>query len=159
LSLGYFLSPATAYRDVREVEPGHWLRLANGRIETRRYWDVREFDTDDRPEPAVVAELESLLHTCVTDRLESEVPLGAFLSGGVDSGLVVSFMAQASTTPVVTASVGFGDPRHNELTAAGLTAERFGTAHHATQVEPQFERVFDSIVSAFDQPFADSSAV
>jgi asparagine synthase (glutamine-hydrolysing) len=159
LSLGYFLSPATAYRDVREVEPGHWLRLANGRIETRRYWDVEEFDTDHRAEPKVLAELESLLHTCVKDRLESEVPLGAFLSGGVDSGLVVSFMAESAESRVVTASVGFGDPQHNELAAAALTAGHFNTDHHASEVEPQFERVFSTIATAFDQPFADSSAV
>ncbi|HEX5216434.1 MAG TPA: asparagine synthase (glutamine-hydrolyzing), partial [Vicinamibacterales bacterium] len=86
LSLGYFLAPSTIYRNVSKLMPGHWLRIANGRIETRQYWDVTEFDTDQRSDDEIIEEIDSTLRQAVHDRLESEVPLGAFLSGGIDSG-------------------------------------------------------------------------
>ena len=116
------LAPRTIFRHVRKLEPGHWLKVSRGRVECRRYWDVQEFDTvpDGR---SVIPELESLLGTAVRERLESEVPLGAFLSGGIDSGLVVSFMAEAMGSDVITTSVGFGSAAHNELAPARRTAE------------------------------------
>jgi asparagine synthase (glutamine-hydrolysing) len=158
LALGYVLAPDTIYRHVRKLEPGHWLRLSRGRLECRQYWDIRQFDepTDGRN---VVAELESLLGERVRERLESEVPLGAFLSGGIDSGLVVSFMADALGSHVITTSVGFGAAAHNELSPAAMTAQRFQTTHHAEIIEPRLEDVLDRIVGAFDEPFADSSAI
>jgi asparagine synthase (glutamine-hydrolysing) len=158
LSLGYILAPHTIYRHVRKLEPGHWLQMRNDRIEIRKYWDVTAFDDDRREHPELMSELDGLLRSQVTDRLESEVPLGAFLSGGVDSGLVVSYMAESPGRDVVTTSAGFGDPRHNELDAAALTANRFGTRHYASLLEPQLD-VLDTIASAFDEPFADSSAI
>ncbi len=159
LSLGYVLAPGSVYRDVRKLMPGRWLQAQDGRIEERRYWDVPEFDTDRRPAAAVLEELDGLLRTAVSDRLESEVPLGAFLSGGIDSGLVVSYMAETMGRPPVTASVGFGGAEHNELDAAAVTARAVGSLHHPHTVDPRLEDVFDPIVRAFDEPFADSSAV
>ncbi len=159
LSLGYFLAPRTFYRHVQVLEPGHCLRVANGRIETRRYWDVTRFDDDSRETPALAPELDGLLCQAVAERLESEVPLGAFLSGGIDSGLVVSYMSDSLSSPVTTTTVGFGDRAHNEIDAAGLTAARLATQHHAEVVQPKLEEVLDPIVEAFDQPFADSSAI
>jgi len=158
LSLGYILAPHTIYRHVRKLEPGHWLRLARGRLECRQYWDIQHFD-DPVDGRSVGPELESLISECVRERLESEVPLGAFLSGGIDSGLVVSFMADALGSNVITTSVGFGAAAHNELGPAALTAARFRTVHHAEIVEPRLEAVLDRIVGAFDEPFADSSAI
>ena len=158
LALGYVLAPETIYRHVRKLEPGHWLRLSNGRLEHRQYWDVRHFD-DPVDGRNVVDELESLLSDCVRERLESEVPLGAFLSGGIDSGLVVSFMADALGSNVITTSVGFGAAAHNELGPAALTASRYQTTHHAEIIEPRLENVLDQIVGAFDEPFADASAI
>src|SRR6185436_14537386 len=116
---------ATIYKDVYKLPPAHWLRLANGRVETREYWDVREFDTDHRPEDELIASIDSALRAAVHARLESEVPLGAFLSGGIDSGLVVSYMAEALGDRLVTTSVGFGEREHNELEAAGVVAAHF----------------------------------
>lgn len=159
LSLGYFLAPGTVYRHVHVLEPGHWLRIRNGAIETRQYWDVEQFDEDRRDAAAVTAELDGLLAGAVAERLESEVPLGAFLSGGLDSGLVVSYMADALSDPVNTTTVGFGDPAHDETAAAALTASRFATRHHVDRAEPRLEEVLDPVVRAFDQPFADSSAI
>ena len=108
LSLGYFVAPATIYRDVYKLLPGHWLRIANGRLETREYWDVVEFGTDHRTDSELIEAIDTTLRTAVHERLESEVPLGAFLSGGIDSGLVVSYMADVLGDRLVTTTVGFG---------------------------------------------------
>jgi asparagine synthase (glutamine-hydrolysing) len=158
-SLGYFLAPNTVYKHVRKLEPGHWLHLANGRVETRQYWDVTEFDTDRRPIPAVLEDLEPLLAGAVRERLESEVPLGAFLSGGIDSGLVVSFMKEAATSAVITASVGFERDTASELDAAGVTARHLGTHHYPHLVEARLDDLLEPVVAAFDEPFADASAI
>ena len=159
LSLGYFLAPGTIYRHVRTLPPAHWLRLRGGRVEVRRYWDVERFDDHPGAGAALEREIEETLQTCVVDRLESEVPLGAFLSGGIDSGLVVSMMAEALGPGVTTTTVGFGEAAHNEIAAAGLTASRFATRHHTEIIQPALTSVLDAIVDGFDQPFADASAV
>lgn len=159
LSLGYFVSPNTVYRGVHKLEPAHWLRVGNGRVETRAYWDVTEFDSDTRDDEAVLAELDALLRDAVSSRLESEVPLGAFLSGGIDSGLVVSYLAESQGQGVVTTSVGFTGDTKSELAAAALTASHFGTQHHPIVLPPKLDEIFDTLVRAFDEPFADPSAI
>jgi asparagine synthase (glutamine-hydrolysing) len=159
LSLGYFLAPGSAYRHVHKLLPGHWLRLRNGRIEIRQYWDVERFDDHSATGRVLEDEIENTLRDAVVDRLESEVPLGAFLSGGIDSGLVVSFMAEARGQGVSTTTVGFGEAAHNEIAAAALTASRFQTDHHVEIVESDLERVMDRVVDGFDEPFADASAI
>jgi asparagine synthase (glutamine-hydrolysing) len=159
LSLGYFLAPATIYRDVFKLPPAHWLRVSNGRIETREYWDVREFDTDHRDDDALIADIDGALRSAVHERLESEVPLGAFLSGGIDSGLVVSYMAEALGDRLVTATVGFGHSEHNELAAAALTAAHVRSRHFAQTVEPRLEDVIGPVTSRLGEPLADSSAI
>jgi asparagine synthase (glutamine-hydrolysing) len=159
LSLGYFLAPGTIYRGVRKLPPAHWLRLANGQIEIRRYWDIERFDHDGRDEAALVDEIEGTLRTAVHERLESEVPLGAFLSGGIDSGLIVSFMAEALEDRLLTTSVGFGDAAHNELEAARLTATHFRTQHHEETIEPRLDEVLHPATVGLGEPLADSSAI
>jgi asparagine synthase (glutamine-hydrolysing) len=159
LSLGYYLAPETAYRHVLKLEPGHWLQLRDGRIEDRQYWDVDVFDSDTSSEARVLEELDDAIRRAVMARLESEVPLGAFLSGGIDSGLVVSYMREARGHDVVTTTVGFQHADHNELKAAQLTANHLNTRHHADVVTPSLDDVLEPIVGAFDEPFADSSAV
>jgi len=159
LSLGYFVAPDTVYKNVRSLPPAHWLRLRDGHIEIRRYWDIERFDDHPATGAALEDQVEEALRVAVTDRLESEVPLGTFLSGGIDSGLVVSFMAEALGPGVTTTSVGFGEAAHNELAAAGLTAARFETRHHVEVIEPRLDEVLGRIADAFDEPFADASAV
>jgi asparagine synthase (glutamine-hydrolysing) len=159
LSLGYFLAPDTIYRHVKQVEPGHVLTLRNGQITTRCYWDVGEFDTDNRPDEDLLSELDEIVEEAVRDRLESEVPIGAFLSGGIDSGLVVSYMQSASATPVITTTVDFGAGIYDEAQVAAQTARHIGTWHYCDLVTPELERVLDRIVDGFDQPFADASAI
>lgn len=159
LSLGYFVSPDTVYRHVRKLEPAHWLRVGLGRVETKAYWDVTDFDSDTRDDETVIGELDTRLRAAVTSRLESEVPLGAFLSGGVDSGLIVSYLAESRGNGVVTTSVGFTDDGQSELEAAALTANHFGTRHYPIVLPPRLDEVFDTLVRAFDEPFADPSAI
>jgi asparagine synthase (glutamine-hydrolysing) len=159
LSLGYFLAPATIYRNAFKLEPGHWLRGANGPLETRQYRDVSEFDTDTRSDPELLEAIDRELRTAVHARLESEVPLGAFLSGGIDSGLVVSYMAEALPGRLVTASVGFGEKGHNELEAAALVAEHFGSRHYPEEIAPNLDEVIGPVTEHLGEPLADSSAI
>src|SRR5262249_10151862 len=137
LSLGYFLAPDTIFRDVHKLMPGHWLLVRDGQLKTSEYWDVTEFDVDDRPQDQLLESIDQTLRQAVHARLESEVPLGAFLSGGIDSGLVVSYMAEALGDRLVTATVGFGEAAHNELQAADLTAKHFHSQHYASTIEPE----------------------
>jgi asparagine synthase (glutamine-hydrolysing) len=159
LSLGYFVAPGTAYQHVSKLEPAHTLSVEGSRIIERKYWDITSFDTDGRGTAALIDEVDARLAAAVSRRLESEVPIGAFLSGGIDSGLIVSYMAQSLTSAPVTASVGFDDHAHNELKPAGLTAAHFSTRHHTSIVQPRLEDALDPIVTAFDEPFADPSAI
>jgi asparagine synthase (glutamine-hydrolysing) len=159
LSLGYFLAPGTVYRHVRKLEPGHVLHIRGARVDVRQYWDVTQFDDWAGTEEEAVALIDSELQARVRERLESEVPLGAFLSGGIDSGLVVSCMAEAHARAVVTTSVGFGDRAHNELDLAALTAGRYRTTHHAHVIAPRLDEAFDSMVAGFGEPFADASCL
>ena len=159
LSLGYFIAPSTIYRDVYKLPPAHWLRVADGRIEIRQYWDVQEFDTDHRPDEQLIEEIDATLREAVTARLESEVPLGAFLSGGIDSGLVVSYMAEALGDRLVTASVGFGHAAHNELEAAGIVASHFQSRHHSSVIEPELDEVIEPVTRHLGEPLADASAI
>lgn len=159
LSLGYFVAPDTVYRHVSKLEPAHTLAIEHGTIVHREYWDVGSFDTDARSTSALMEDVDARLAAAVKRRLESEVPIGAFLSGGIDSGLVVSYMADALTNAPVTASVGFDHSAHNELAPAQLTATHFSTRHSAETVQPRLEDVLDPIVRSFDEPFADPSAI
>jgi asparagine synthase (glutamine-hydrolysing) len=159
LSLGYFVAPATIFRGVHKLLPGHWLRVRDGRIETREYWDVREFDTDTRSPDELLSAIDRELRRAVHARLESEVPLGAFLSGGIDSGLVVSYMAEALGDRLVTTSVGFGEAEHNELDAARLVATAFASRHHEHVIAPELDEVMEDITAHLGEPMADSSAI
>jgi len=159
LTLGYTIAPHTVYRAVKQIEPGHWLHVRNGQIVSRQYWDIARFDDLIVSDADAIQQIEAHLDSHVQERLESEVPLGAFLSGGIDSGLVVSSMAKAGADPLVTTTVGFNERDHNELEPAALTAARYRTSHYGSIVEPRLDQVFDRIVKAFDQPFADSSVV
>jgi asparagine synthase (glutamine-hydrolysing) len=159
LSLGYILAPDTIYTAVKKLPPAHWLRLHHGVLDVQSYWDIREFDSDRRDAPALADELEAALKQAVEDRLESEVPLGAFLSGGIDSGVVCSLMSELSARPPVTVSVGFGDRESSELEEAAATARLIGSEHYPEQVEPLLGDVLSAVVGAFDEPFADPSAI
>ena len=159
LALGYVMAPATAYRGVYKLLPAHWLKFRGNTVQTRAYWDLYEFDTDTRTEADIVHDVDACVRAAVAERIEADVPLGALLSGGIDSGVVVSYMAECMTEAPVTATVGFVEEQHNELEAARLTADALATRHYPHMVAPAVDDVFDAVVRAFDEPFADSSAV
>jgi asparagine synthase (glutamine-hydrolysing) len=166
LSFGYVPDPVTAFAGVRKLPPGHTLTFKDGLICTRRYWDFDYSIPSGHPGPPggtaareedYVERLRELIAESVRLRLESDVPLGAFLSGGIDSSLVVAMMAREMK--VKTFSIGFPDAGFDELRYARLAARHFGTDHHEFVVTPDICRIVEEVVWHHDEPFADVSSV
>lgn len=158
LTFGYVPSPASAFQGIRRLPPAHVLVWREGRAELRRYWRLGRGEPRTQPEAAWCEELLARLEEAVRIRLVSDVPLGAFLSGGIDSSAVVAMMCRAAGR-VKTFSIGFGEPEYDELAAARLVAERFGTEHHELVVRPDAAGILATLAWHYDEPFADSSAV
>jgi len=158
-TLGYVPDPLTIFRGIYKLPPGHYLTLANGDLHTREYWDFNFEPGESRKPEDYMDELRALLDESVRLRLISDVPLGAFLSGGIDSSTVVALMAQHMNQPVKTFSIGFHEDSYNELKYARLTAKKLGTDHHEFFVTPQICDVINDLVWHFDEPFADPSAI
>ncbi len=159
-SLGYVPDPLSIFKDIKKLPPGHFLTFSKGRVEIKQYWDFTyEANGHRRREEDYLEELRELLDEAVRIRLVADVPLGAFLSGGVDSSTVVALMARNMDQPVKTFSIGFLDDSYNELKYARLAAKRFGTDHHEFFVTPEICNIVDQLAWHFDEPFADSSAI
>lgn len=161
LSFGYVPDSHTAFRGIYKLPPGHTLTFQHGRVNTRCYWD---FSYDNDPPPArsqadYVEQLRAEIEEAVRIRLIGEVPLGAFLSGGIDSSTVVGMMARLSSQPVKTFSIGFSEASFDELEYARVTAQRFQTDHHEFVVTPDVCRLVEEIVWHHDEPFADVSSI
>ena len=152
-------APMTAYKEIRKLEPGHWLRWKNGEIDTKRYWRPDFSKKIDISEEEAIEETTRLLRESTSLRMISEVPLGAFLSGGVDSSVVVALMAQESSTPVKTFSIGFDDEEYSELKYARIVADHVGAEHHEFVVKPDALEILPTLVEHYGEPYADSSAV
>ena len=152
-------APLTIYKQIRKLPPAHVLvRDASGtRVE--RYWQLHYLPKRRITEEDAAAEVRRLLTEAVRKRLISEVPLGAFLSGGVDSSAVVALMATLSDSPVKTFSIGFDDPRFNELPHARRMAERYRCEHHEFEVHPKAIEILPSMARHYGEPYADSSAI
>jgi asparagine synthase (glutamine-hydrolysing) len=159
LTLGYVPDPLTIFQSINKLPPGHYLTFDRNGVTTRQYWDFKFEENEGRAESDYLEELLHLLDESVRIRLVSEVPLGAFLSGGVDSSTVVGLMARNMDQPVKTFSIGFHEDSYNELEFARLTAKKFGTDHHEFIVTPDICDIVDELVWHFDEPFADSSAI
>jgi asparagine synthase (glutamine-hydrolysing) len=159
--LAYLYTPrdASIFDGVRKLPPGHYLRWQDGRVDVRQYWQIGAEETFRGSEQDAVAALGAVLQDAVTSHMISDVPLGAFLSGGVDSSAVVGMMARASSRPVKTFSIGFDDPAFDELEHARTVAKHFGTDHHEFVVKPDGLSILDEMIAHFDEPFADSSAI
>ena len=160
-ALGYVAEPRTIFRVARKLEPAHTLLIRRGQPlpEPKEYWDVR-FTLDNRISlPDACAELESRLRESVKLRMISEVPLGAFLSGGVDSSAVVAMMAGVSADPVNTCSIAFSDPKFDESAFAQQVADRYRTRHFVDRVESDDFDLIDTLAALYDEPYADSSAI
>lgn len=160
-ALGYVPEPRTIYTSALKLAPGHTLAMQRGEPAPapRRYWDVR-FTGSSRisAEDAQVELVERLRHS-VGLRMISEVPLGAFLSGGVDSSAVVAMMAGQSAGPVSTCSMAFADPSFDESSYAQQVADRYRTRHFVEQVESDDFDLVDTLAGLYDEPYADSSAI
>jgi asparagine synthase (glutamine-hydrolysing) len=164
-ALDYYLSfmcipaPLTAYRAIRKLEPGHWLRWRKGEIELQRYWQPDFTKKIDLSEEEAGERTVEILRDAVKVRLMSEVPLGAFLSGGIDSSAVVALMSQESSERVKTFSIGFDEQDFSELHHAKRIAEHVGAEHHEFIVRPDALEVLPTLVEHYGEPYADSSAV
>lgn len=161
LTYQYVPSPLTAFVGISKLPPAHFLLCTKtGAMRVERYWSPpASVATTTASLEELEAELVRQLREAVRLRMVSDVPLGAFLSGGVDSSAIVALMAQESTTPVRTFSIGFQEEAYNELPFARLVAQRYGTEHHEHIVTPQVAEVLPTLVKHYNEPFADSSAV
>ena len=160
-ALGYVAEPRCIFTQARKLPPATTLLITRGRPlgEPREYWDVR-FTLDNRiGEAEAREELVERLRESIRMRLMSEVPLGAFLSGGVDSSAVVALMAGLSNEPVNTCSIAFADPAFNEAEFARKVADRYRTNHHVETVESDDFDLIDTLARLYDEPYADSSAI
>jgi asparagine synthase (glutamine-hydrolysing) len=158
LALGYVPPATSIYRAIRPLPPGHWLRWQNGQIVTHRYWEPRlethAIDLDDAAEI-----LRTLLRQAVQRQMVADVPVGAFLSGGLDSTSIVALMQGRNPQPVKTFSVGFGDDI-NELPYARAVARRYVTEHHEVDLgAPPVASLLERMSEVYDEPFADSSSI
>ena len=159
LTYQYVPAPMSAFAGVRKLPPAHYLVVERGEVAVRRYWRLNYANKSDVTEQEAVERLRDLLKASVKKRLISDVPLGAFLSGGIDSGSIVALMAELGTGPVKTFSIGFEEKEFDELSYARLVATRYGTEHHEFVVRPDALSMLDRLVWHYNEPFADSSAI
>jgi asparagine synthase (glutamine-hydrolysing) len=160
LTFQYVPTPWAIFQGVKKLKPGHMLVCQNGALTERAYWTLSYRKTAfARKEEEYQEEFVALLNEATRRRLVSDVPLGAFLSGGMDSSAVVALMSQLTTQPVKTFSIGFKEDKFNELPYARQVASQYGTEHHEFVVEPSAVDILPTLARVFDEPFADSSAI
>ncbi|MCH7677738.1 asparagine synthase (glutamine-hydrolyzing) [candidate division KSB1 bacterium] len=156
LTFEYIPSPYSIFQGIRKLPPGHSLTLKDGRINIREYWDL-DFDEKDIPEGELCEQLLELFQDAVKIRLMSDVPLGAFLSGGIDSSAIVAMMSRVMDRPVKTFSIGFKEDTYNESHYAQQIANHFNTEHHVEIIEPNALELAEKLVGFLDEPFGDFS--
>ena len=159
LTYQYVPHPWTMFRGIRKLPPAHRLTWRDGCVEIDRYWALKVEPDESLTEERCAQRLRDLVFEATELRLISDVPLGAFLSGGIDSSIIVAVMSQFSREPVRTFSIGFEEAKYNELAYARLVAERFKTDHHEFIVRPDAVETLPTLAWHFDEPFADSSAL
>lgn len=157
LTYEYVIAPRTILANVQKLPAAHYLIYRDGQVSTHRYWDarsvpVRRWDPDE-----AAATLRRSLERAVTSQMMADVPLGAFLSGGIDSSAIVAFMSQASMQPINTFSIGFEANTYNELPYAREVAALFKTNHRERTVTPNLTELFERLIAHLDEPFADVS--
>jgi asparagine synthase (glutamine-hydrolysing) len=158
VTLEYTASPVTLFKDVHKLPPGSWLTWTDGEVRQGTFWSAT---AQGEPCRDTVPELAERLRLAVTQavrrQLVSDVPLGAFLSGGIDSSIIVAAMSEVSSRPPMTFSVGFGDASYNELQYADIVAKHCGTRHHRELLTPDYLSTLPDVVKQLDQPIADFS--
>lgn len=159
---GYITSDLSIYKKIRKLQPGHFMVLSfNDKlsIQIKKYWEINFVPDYTKSEKQWVEELEDCFSETIKLHMISDVPFGAFLSGGIDSSSVVAMMAKNCILPVKTFSIGFKEKKYNELAFAREVAKKYNCEHHEQIVEPESISLLPKLVSAFDEPFADSSAI
>lgn len=160
LSFGFVPEPRTGFQNIFKLEAGHFLRVSRkGIVEKTQYWDIDYSKKLNCTESEWLLTIEEKLKESVKLRLMSDVPLGAHLSGGVDSSLVVAMMAGEMKEPVKTFSVGFGEKEYNELPYARLVAEKYGTDHHECIMTPSALEILPKLIHHYEEPYSDASAI
>jgi len=157
LTYEFIIAPHTIFQGIRKLPAAHLLAVERGEVSIERYWDAPHETDAERSEEDWAAELRTTLRRAVESQMMSDVPLGAFLSGGIDSSAVVAFMADASLRPVKTFSIGFREGSYDETDYSRKVARLFGTEHREERIEPRVEDLFNQLVVHLDEPFADVS--
>ena len=155
----YVPDPKSIFKHIHKLPPGHFMVLKDKQTRIEQYWDVSFASTSTASASALKSQLQGLAKSCTTRRMISDVPLGAFLSGGVDSSAVVALMSEASDKPVKTCTIAFDDEKYNEAEFAEAVAKQYKTEHHEFMVHQNVADTLEHIVSFFDEPFADPSLV
>jgi asparagine synthase (glutamine-hydrolysing) len=158
--IGYEFVPApeTIFRHIYKLPPGHFLRYKDGKVELRQYWDV-QFETAAHPPNYYEEKMRDLLIESVRKRLISDVPLGVFLSGGLDSSAVVALMSRCGVNPIQTFSLGYADPSFSELDYARVIAKQFNTQHQELMIDPVSPELIEEAIWHLDEPMTDLSTV
>ncbi|MBW8191621.1 asparagine synthase (glutamine-hydrolyzing) [Neiella marina] len=155
----YIPDPKSIFQHIHKLPPAHYMLVSAKGIEIQPYWDISMRHISSASEEELTEQLVDVIAGCTKQRMISDVPLGAFLSGGVDSSGVVALMAQQSDKPVKTCSIGFDEKKFNETEFASIVAKKFQTEHHEFTVHQNVKDNLEQIVSYFDEPFADPSLV
>lgn len=162
LALSYVPAPYSFYKGINKLKPGHYILVRQGRWEEKKYWDLPSIDETNMISDASYAfeSFETLLRDAVRIRMRSDVPFGAFLSGGLDSSSIVAIMSEVSEHPVETFTIGFKEKEFDERQLARAVAQQFRTNHHEEVVIPEvFEESLHNVLVQYDEPFGDSSAI
>lgn len=159
LTFGYVPHPQTILEGVYKLPPAHYAVWTRGKLTMERYWEPDWDHEVHRPVAEDVAALRETLTSAVREQMVADVPLGAFLSGGIDSTIIVGLMQQFSSDPVRTFSIGFDDPAFDESPYAEMAAKHLGTEHHTFRLRPEAWSTISRLAHHFDEPFADSSAL
>lgn len=163
LDCGYIPAPYSIYKDIRKLSPAHYLIVKKKELAIKRYWDFRQISVKpswkNRKEEDLIDELDEIISRSVRSRMISDVPLGAFLSGGIDSSLVVAIMAKYSLPPVKTFTIGFNEKDYDESDYAQSVANYLGTEHHCEHMEvDELLQLMPKFLEEYDEPFFDHSA-
>ena len=159
LAYHYVPAPGSAFAGLGRVPPAHYLLVEDSQVRLERYWRLRYLPKRPQSEADAAAELLVRLRDAVRCRLVSDVPVGAFLSGGIDSSTVVALMAEAGAAPVRNFSIGFEERSHDELPFARLVARQHGTEHHEFIVRPEAVDILPRLIWHYNEPYADSLAI
>lgn len=155
----YVPDPKSIFQHIHKIPPAHYLLVKDGEFTLKQYWDVSFSEVNTSPEPEALDELYEIIKQSTKRRMISDVPLGAFLSGGVDSSGIVATMSNLSDTPIKTCTIAFDNEKYNEAEFAKAVAEQYKTEHHEFLVNQNVADTLEHIVGFFDEPFADPSLV